>query len=147
MTELEKIDQLRERLGLTYREAQEALERANGDVLQALVEFEEGLKEKEDELQNQLGSWSNKIVDRIRNVMRKGNITRIKIKKDGKSVAEIPATVGALGVLGVLASSELAILAGISSVAALFNKYTLELEHQDGQVEEHSLDLVNQVDN
>ncbi|QGP92523.1 hypothetical protein MGLY_19050 [Neomoorella glycerini] len=143
MTELEKIDQLRERLGLSYREAREALERAGGDVLEALVQYEESTREG---LQRELAGWSGKLVERIRSILRQGNVMRIKVKKDGKTVAEIPATVGALGVLGVLASSELAILAGLSTVAALFNRYTLEVERRDGQVEEHPLDVENQVD-
>ncbi|MBC7324362.1 MAG: DUF4342 domain-containing protein [Moorella sp. (in: Bacteria)] len=143
MTELEKIDQLRERLGLSYREAKEALERAGGDVLEALVQYEESTREG---VQKELASWSGKLVERIRSILRQGNVTRIKVKKDGKTVAEIPATVGALGVLGILASSELAILAGLSTVAALFNRYTLEVERRDGRVEEHPLDLEEQVD-
>ncbi|MDN5345245.1 MAG: hypothetical protein PWQ18_1359 [Clostridia bacterium] len=138
MTDLEKIDQLRERLGISYREAREALERAGGDVLEALIQYEESTREG---LQRDLASWSGKLVERIRGILRQGNVTRIKVKKEGKTVAEIPATVGALGVLGVLASSELAILAGLSTVAALFNRYTLEVERPDGQVEEHPLDI------
>lgn len=143
MTELEKIDQLRKRLGLSYREAREALERANGDLLEALIQNEENSKA---EAQNELEKWSNKLVERVRSILRQGNVTRIKLKKDGKTVAEIPATVGALGIVGVLISTELAILAGIGTVAALFNRYTLEIERPDGTVEEHSLDFNSQVD-
>lgn len=143
MTELEKIDQLRKRLGLSYREAREALERANGDLLEALIQNEENSKA---EAQNELEKWSNKLVERVRSILRQGNVTRIKLKKDGKTVAEVPATVGALGIVGVLISTELAILAGIGTVAALFNRYTLEIERPDGTVEEHSLDFNSQVD-
>ncbi len=138
MTELEKIDLLRERLGIGYREAREALEQAGGDVLEALVHYEANTREG---LQEEPGSWSDRLVARIRSIMRQGNVTRIKVKKDGRTVAEIPATVGALGILGVLASSELAILAGLGTVAALFNRYTLEVEKRDGQVEEYPLDI------
>lgn len=137
-TELEKIDILRKRLGLSYREAKKALDEAGGDVIEALIRFEEGKKEA---VVEQLESWGGKVLARIREILQKGNATKIKIKKDGKTVAEIPATAGALGVMGVLASTELAILAGISTVAALFNRYTLEIERSGGQVEEHSLGL------
>lgn len=144
MTELEKIDLLRERLGISYREARDALERAGGDVLEALIQYEESAKEG---LQRELAGWSAKLMERIRGILQRGNVARIKVKKDGKTVAEIPATVGALGVLGILASSELAVLAGLSTVAALFNRYTLEIERPDGQVEEHTLAGDDQVDN
>jgi len=143
LTELEKIDQLRKRLGFSYREAREALERANGDLLEALIQNEENSKA---EAQNELEKWSIELVERVRSILRQGNVTRIKLKKDGKTVAEIPATVGALGIVGVLISTELAILAGIGTVAALFNRYTLEVERPDGTVEEHSLDFNSQVD-
>ncbi|SMB93006.1 protein of unknown function [Thermanaeromonas toyohensis ToBE] len=137
-TELDKIDILRKRLGLTYREAKKALDEAGGDVIEALIRYEEG---KKSEVVEQIETWSSKILARIKEILQKGQATKIKIKKDGKTVAEIPATAGALGVLGVLASTELAILAGISTVAALFNRYTLEIERPGGQVEEHALDL------
>jgi len=137
-TELDKIDILRKRLGLTYREAKKALDEAGGDVIEALIRYEEG---KKSEVVEQIETWSSKILARIKDILQKGQATKIKIKKDGKTVAEIPATAGALGVLGILASTELAILAGISTVAALFNRYTLEIERPGGQVEEHTLNL------
>ncbi|GFN22504.1 DUF4342 domain-containing protein [Thermanaeromonas sp. C210] len=137
-TELEKIDILRKRVGLSSREAKQALDEAGGDVIEALIRLEEGKKE---ETVHALETWGERLLTRIKEILHKGKVTKIKIKKDGKTVAEIPATAGALGVLGVLASTELAILAGISSVAALFNRYTLEIERPGGQVEEHSLDL------
>ncbi|MGI9860799.1 DUF4342 domain-containing protein [Moorella naiadis] len=136
LTDLEKIDQLRQRLGLSYREAKETLDRTGGDLLAALIQYEEGVRE---ETQSTLGNWSTKFMERLRDILHQGNVTRIKVKKDGKTVAEIPATAGALGILGVLASSELAVLAGLSTVAALFNRYTLEVERPDGRVEEHAL--------
>ncbi|BCV20581.1 hypothetical protein hamaS1_06500 [Moorella sp. Hama-1] len=143
MTDLEKIDQLRQRLGLSYREAKEALDRSGGDLLAALIQYEEGVRE---ETQSTLGNWGTKLMERLRDILHQGNVTRIKVKKDGKTVAEIPATAGALGILGVLASSELAVLAGLSTVAALFNRYTMEVERPDGRVEEHALVPEEQVD-
>jgi len=37
---LEKIDQLRERAGIGYREAKQILEQADGDLLEALIYLE-----------------------------------------------------------------------------------------------------------
>ncbi len=147
MNELEKIDQLRKRLGFSYREAKEALERAGGDLVEALIKSE---AESKADTRCELEKWSTVLVERVRTILRQGNVTRVKLKKDGKTVVEIPATVGALGIVGVLLSTELAVLAGISTVAALFNRYTLEVEHPDGTREEHSLnvnDLNGEVDN
>lgn len=144
MTELEKIDELRKRLNLSYREAREALERANGDLLEALIQNETNNKA---EGQSELEKWSAMLVERVRSILHQGKVTRVKLKKDGQTVVEIPATVGALGIVGVLVSTELAVLAGIGTVAALLNRYTLEVERPDGTVEEHSLDINGQVDN
>jgi len=144
LTELEKIDELRKRLNLSYREAREALERANGDLLEALIQNETNNKA---EGQSELEKWSAMLVERVRSILHQGKVTRVKLKKDGQTVVEIPATVGALGIVGVLVSTELAVLAGIGTVAALLNRYTLEVERPDGTVEEHSLDINGQVDN
>ena len=38
---LEKIDEIRERTGLNYKEAKDLLEEAEGDVVQALIILEE----------------------------------------------------------------------------------------------------------
>lgn len=143
MTELEKIDELRRRLGLSYKEAKEALDRAGGDIISALIQNEETKKQ---DVQDKFEEWSNKMVEQIRGIMQQGKVTRIKIKKEGSTVAEVPASVGALGIAGILISKELAILAGIGTVAALLSRYTLEVERPDGKVEEHSLDFYGQVD-
>ena len=43
---LEKVDQVRERTGVTYAEAKNALEIANGDVLEAII-YIENIKEED----------------------------------------------------------------------------------------------------
>lgn len=51
MDQLEKIEKIREKTGVTYQEAKEALEAAEGDVLDALVYLENQGKIKKPELQ------------------------------------------------------------------------------------------------
>lgn len=128
---LEKIDILRERLGVTYGLAKATLERTGGDVIEALVLLEEE--------QNKEKEVKNEIIGRIRSVIAKGNARKIRVKKDGKTVAEIPASVGAVGLVGTLAYTPLAIIGAIGSVSAMFNRYTLEIEKNNGQVEEQPL--------
>ncbi|HBT20289.1 MAG TPA: hypothetical protein DEA47_02815 [Peptococcaceae bacterium] len=137
MTEeyLQKIEVIRERLGVSYKEAKEALDQAGGDVVQAIVNLEE--KGKEALEKNELGK---KLFARIKSIIQKGNATKIKVKKDDNVVLEIPATLGALGVLGMLMSAEFAIIAGLGSVAAMLNEYTLEIEKKDGTIEEAKID-------
>jgi DNA-binding transcriptional MerR regulator len=135
MTELEKIDVLRERLGLSYQESKEALDNANGDLIEALINMEQKSKHWENKFTDQSGA----IVRKIKEIIQQGNVTKVKIKKDDETVLEIPATVGALGLVGVLASTPLTVAAGIGTVAAMMNQYKLEIVKDDGQTEEEDL--------
>lgn len=126
-SELEKIDLIRARLGVGYKEAKEALDAAGGDVVQALIRLEErnmGLGEK---LQNR----GQEVVDQIREMFARSNETRVKIKQGERTVLELPASVGALGVLGTLASSQLAVLGALGAVAAMAKNYSLEIERPE----------------
>jgi len=136
-SELEKIDILRERMGVTYREAKEVLEEAGGDLVEALIKVEENKKQ----------GWSGKvsgtiggIIDEIKKYIDKGNRTRIRLKRGDQTVADLPATVGALGVLAAMLSIELAVVAGVGAVAAVANKITVEIEQADGETKVISLD-------
>lgn len=131
---LEKIDLIRDRLGVSYKEAREALEKAGGDPVEALVLLEEEL-ELETEPERLKERWtrqfqgkSEEVLDRLRTVMEKGTATRIRIKQGDKTILEIPASIGVLGVIGILMSTELAVLGAVGTVAAMFNRCTLEVE-------------------
>ncbi len=132
---LEKIDLIRERLDVSIREAKEALEATGGDVVEALVRLENQGRPWEETLQTK----GHQIMTQLKGLFQKGNVTKVRLKRDGETVYEFPATVGALGLLGVLASTELAILTGVGTVAAMLNRYSLELEKASGEVENHPL--------
>lgn len=136
MTELEKIDVLRERLGLNYQEAKEALDAAKGDLIEALISMEQ---KKSTTWENKLTDQGEAIIAKIKNIIQQGNVTKVKVKKDDETVLEIPATVGALGLVGILASTPLTLVAGIGTVAAMMNQYKLEIIKDDGQTEEEDL--------
>jgi hypothetical protein len=64
-----------------------------------------------------------KLIAKIREVLHEGNIRRIIIKdKEGKTVMEIPMT---LGVVGVLLAPQ---LAAIGAIAALLTEATVVVE-------------------
>jgi len=128
MGELEKIDILRARLGVGYKEAKEALDAAGGDVVQALI----NLEAKERDPGGHFRARGVDILGQIKGLLQKGQEYRIKIKQGERTVVEIPASLGALGILGALASSEIAVLGAIASVAGMANKYTLEVERTGG---------------
>lgn len=64
-----------------------------------------------------------KIVSKIKELLHEGNIRRVIIKdKDGKSLMEIPVTIGVVGVL--LAPQ----LAALGAIAALLTEATIVVE-------------------
>ncbi len=67
-----------------------------------------------------------KLIAKIREVLHEGNIRRIIIKdKEGKTVMEIPVT---LGVVGVLLAPQ---LAAIGAIAALVTEATIVVEKSE----------------
>ncbi|MDT8715324.1 DUF4342 domain-containing protein [Clostridium sp. 19966] len=125
---LEKVDQIRERTGITYAEAKEALEVADGDVLEALVYLENKQKGK--------GTFYNtkeEFVGWIKDVINKGNVTRIKVKKDDRTLIDLPITAGltVTGLTAVFATP----LFTLGLVTAVVTKVTVEITKEDGSVE------------
>lgn len=131
-SELEKIDLLRARLGVGYREAKEALDAADGDVVQALIDLEE----KGRNIGERFQARGQEMVDQVRAMLDKGREYRIKVKQGDRTVLEFPASVGALGLVGALVSSEIAVLGALGTVTAMAKKYTLEFERQGAPGEE-----------
>lgn len=123
-SELEKVDLIRARLGVGYREAKEALDAAGGDVVQALIRLEEERKGLAEKLQDR----GQELWEQLKELVQRGHETKVKIKQGERTVLELPASLGALGLLGTLASSQLAVLGALGAVAAMAKNYTLEIE-------------------
>ncbi len=62
------------------------------------------------------------IVDKIKAVVREGNVRRVVVEHDGRTVAEFPLTAGVVG--AVLAP----VVAAIAAVVALFKDCTIHVE-------------------
>jgi Domain of unknown function (DUF4342) len=62
------------------------------------------------------------LVDAVKTLLHEGNVRRIVIKHEGRTVAEFPLTVGVLGV--VLAP----ILAAVGALAAVLTECTVEVD-------------------
>jgi hypothetical protein len=118
VTEMEKIDLIRERTDLGYREAKKLLDEAGGDVVQALARHEE----KESQWQETIQVKGGEILDTVRELIKEGNVTKIRVKHEGKTIVELPVTIGAAGIL--IAPQ----LAALGALAALVTRCTLEIE-------------------
>lgn len=123
---IEMLDQVRERTGVTYEEAKRALEAANGSVVDAVIAIEKGEKEPPE------------LIEKVKAAVKKGNVTKIRVSKDGRELASIPVTVGAAaGVLGLMISLPAVIAAAVAGAVAKYGfDCKFELVHEDGTVEE-----------
>ncbi len=127
---LEKVDQVIERTGVSYGEAKYSLEACNEDVLEAIIYIEKQRQDKKENKYNQetiqdFKKW-------LKDLISKGNVTRIKISKDEKEIVDMPVNAGiAAGVIAIIIPQILAFLV----IAAVVTKITIEITKADGSVE------------
>ena len=128
---LEKIDIVKERTGVTYAEAKEALELCNGNVVDALIHVEQNQKKAMEGLyttKDELVAW-------IKDLVNKGNVSRIRMKKQDKVILDVPLNAGvATGALALIIQPLLVVL-GAGAVFALATNITIEITKNDGSVE------------
>ena len=98
MVTLEKIDQVVERTGVTYEEARAALEEVGGDVLEAIIYLETSRKGFADNMSSNINDKKETIIGVLKELIKKGNITRVIIRSEEKIVLDLPIYIGAVGV-------------------------------------------------
>lgn len=121
---LEKIELVKDRTGVSYKEAKEALEKTDGNVVDAIILIEDAIDNAGDANEPE----KEAILQKLKEIIKKGNVTKIVFKKDNQVILNIPVTVGILG--GVV--FPWAILTG--SVAALLVKCNIEIQKDNGEV-------------
>ncbi len=121
---LENIDLIRERTGVSYREAKEALERNDGKVIETLIELEDKSKSGT-KWTEEFSVRSSEVMDKVKELIREGNVNKIRIKHDGRVLAEIPVALGAIGAV-VLPQ-----LAAVGVLVAVFKRCTIEVIRDD----------------
>jgi len=136
---LEKIDLVRDRTGVSYKEAKEALETTAGSVVDAIILIEEKQNVKWTE---NLSGAGNEMLERLKEIVKKGNVTKILLKRDGEIIMNIPVTAGAIG---AILSPPIA-MGGV--LAALVTKCKIEIVKTDGEIvdiNEMAEDTINNV--
>ena len=68
----------------------------------------------------------SQIVDKIKQLIREGNVRRVRIIHDGRVVLEIPLTIGAPAAAATIMVAPL--LAAVGAFAALVTECTIEVE-------------------
>lgn len=124
---LEKIDIIRGRTGISYREAKEALERNQGNLLETLIELDEKTGTKWTE---GFSVRSGEVIDKVKALLHEGNVNKISIKSEGRTLVEIPVTLGALGAV-VLPQ-----IAALGVLVAMFKRCSIEVVRNDGSTTE-----------
>lgn len=142
---LEKIDAIRERTGVSYTEAKEALEESQGNVVDALVYVETLEREKNEEKHGSFTDTREEFTQWIKEVIRKGNVTRIVIKKDEKVILDVPVNAGVAAGIAIMAA--LPALFAVIFLTAVVTKVTVEITREDGSVEVVNRIIKNTAEN
>ncbi|NLJ78103.1 MAG: DUF4342 domain-containing protein [Tissierellia bacterium] len=121
---LEKVDRVVERTGVLFAEAKEALEKTDGDVVEAIIYIEKKASSQSKDISDK----GERMVNKVKEIVKKGNVTKITVKKDGEVLLNIPVTAAAIG---TILAAPLAIL-GLGS--ALISKCTIEVLKEDGEI-------------
>ena len=66
----------------------------------------------------------NQLVDAVKKLLHEGNVRRVILKQEGRTVVEFPLTVGVIG--AVFAP----ILAAVGAIAAVLSECTIEVERE-----------------
>lgn len=146
---IEMVDKVMERVpSASYKEVKEALIHSNGDILEAIIYLEENSgavkakkkvedffeKSKEDaeevrkNTEEKIGKDVEELKAQLKELFDKSNRVRVIVEKEGKTIMNIPFTVGVLGI----AIMPLITLLGLS--AAVLSKYRIKIQNEaDGE--------------
>lgn len=130
MITLEKIDQVVERTGVSYEMARAALEETEGDVVEAIIHLEQSKTGFANKISEGINEKTNKIIDTLKETIRKGNVSRILLKNENETLLNLPLIVGApLGVMGAIWQP---VFTMISMGLATYKKFDIVLVNENG---------------
>ncbi|MCX7570832.1 DUF4342 domain-containing protein [Tumebacillus sp. DT12] len=153
-TMLEKVDILRSRCRISYRDAYETLERNGGNVIRALIELEDrehaakpnvlnALPHLPGKVEERITVMGHELMDKLQEIVKTGQNTKIRVMRDGRTVFKVPTAVGAVGALLFPAVTV------VATAAAMASRYEIVLDKrpQNQQTEDsdtgHDPVLVN----
>ena len=68
----------------------------------------------------------NQVVDKVKQLIHQGNIRRVRLVHDGRTLIEVPLSVGAPATAAVILAAP--VLAALGAFAALVTECTIEVE-------------------
>lgn len=121
---LEKIELVKDRTGVSYREAKDALYAENGSVVDAIIRIEDQVDIAP---KTAAENAASDVVEKLKEMIRKGNVARVVVKRENDVILSIPVTIG---VIGAVLLPEAAIF---SAIVALGVKCSISILTKDGQ--------------
>ena len=115
---IEKIDLVKDRTGCTYAEAKEALEQHEGSVVDAIIELEEKTNKDHDRITGE-SLKDSPIFMKMKEIVEKGNVSKIIISRNGKKVVSFPVTVGVIGTVLVPWGAVLGMVAAMGTQCSI----------------------------
>ena len=96
---LEKIELVRDRTGVSYKEAKDALEAAEGSVVDAIIAIEESIDTlgMTGGVTRDVAAKKDELVGKMKDVVKKGGVSKIRVTRDGETILNIPLIAGVLG--------------------------------------------------
>ena len=115
---LEKIELVKDRTGSTYAEAKAALEAADGSVVDAIIAIEEKMNIEHDKVDG--GSLKDSpIFAKMKEIVDKGNVSRILVSKGERTIVNFPVTAGVIGAVLVPWGAILGIVAAMGTQCSI----------------------------
>jgi len=128
-TELEKLDVLRERMGIGYEEARTALNLAQGDIVKALDDLEKA--QAGEETGFDLADKGQGIWDSVKSTMATIRHSTISLKRHENTIVSLSAPLGLALAYTIWRKPSLRMLALVGAVGAAVNNFELEVATPD----------------
>ena len=81
---------------------------------------------------SELEGKAKEVVEKIKELVKEGNVTRVRIRKDNTVILNLPMTVGVVGtMIGAAAAPWALIIAAITTIGF---ECTVEVEKKDGSI-------------
>lgn len=127
---IEAIDKVLERVPkATYKQAKEALQKTDGNIVEAIIYLESNysdLKSSKKKSSDIFGKNTDELKEQVVDLIKKSNVIKIMIERNGKTVLNIPLTVGVVGVI----IGPMLTLFGLS--AAVLSKCKIKIANEEG---------------
>jgi hypothetical protein len=115
---LEMVDEVINRTGASYTEAKEALQSCEGDILEAVVLIETN-REASSGFSRDLSERTLELIEKAKEIIKKGNVTSIIVERQGRKLLDIPVTIGGIAAILFVWQTVIAVIAAFGTGCVL----------------------------